>query len=56
VLEPTERLAVDDAIAIALERRADVVFALGTQPAARIGAPGRLRRKNLALARFELFA
>ena len=29
VLQPAERLAVDDAVAIALERRADVVFRLG---------------------------
>jgi hypothetical protein len=45
---------VDDAIAIALERRADVVFSLGAQPAARVGALRGLRRENLALALFEL--
>ena len=56
VLEPPERLAVDDAIAIALKRRPDVVFALGAQAAARVGALGRLRREDLALARLELFA
>ena len=46
VLQPAERLAVDDAIAIALERRPDVVFRLRTQAAARIGALGRLRREE----------
>ena len=56
VLQPAERLAVDDAIAVALKRRPDVVFRLGAQAAARVGALGRLRREDLALARFELFA
>ena len=56
VLQPPERLAVDDAIAIALERRPDVVFRLGPQPPARVGALRRLRRQDLALARFELLA
>ena len=56
VLQPAERLAVDDAIAIALKRRPHIVFRLRPQPAARIGALGRLRREHLALARFELFA
>ena len=56
VLQPAERLAVDDAIAIALKRRPDVVFRLRPQPAARVGALGRLRREDLALARFELLA
>ena len=54
VLQPAERLAVDDAIAIALKRRPDVVLGLGAQPAARVGALGRLRREDLALARLEL--
>src|SRR5438067_1040495 len=56
VLQTPERLAVDDPIAVPLKRRPDVVFALGSKPPARVGALGRLRRKNLALARFELFA
>ena len=56
VLQPPERLAVDDAIAIALKRGPDVVFRFGPQPAARVGALGRLRRQDLPLARFELFA
>src|SRR5262249_49539262 len=56
VLEAPEGLAVDDAIAIALERRPDVVFGFGTQAAARLGALRRLRREDLALAGLELFA
>ena len=50
VLQPAERLAVHDAIAIALERRPDRVFGLGAQPAARGGAQRRLRGENLTLA------
>ena len=50
VLQPAERLAVDDAIAIALERRPDVVFGFRAQPPARVGALGRLRREDVALA------
>jgi hypothetical protein len=34
VLETAERLRVNDAVAIALKRGTNVVFALGTQPAA----------------------
>ena len=56
VLQPAKRLAVNDAIAIALKRRPDVVFGFGTQAAARVGALGRLRREDVAFARFELFA
>ena len=56
VLQPAERLAVDDAIAIALKRRADLVFRLLAQAPARIGALGRLGREDLALARFELLS
>jgi len=50
VFQPAERFAVNDPIAIALERRADVVFLFGTQTAARFSALGGLRRENLALA------
>ena len=54
VLQPAKRLAVDDAVAIALERRPHVVFGLRTQPAARVGALRRLGREDVALAQFEL--
>ena len=56
VLQPAERLAVDDAIAIALKRRTDVVLGFGAQPASRVGALGGLGREDLALARLELLA
>jgi hypothetical protein len=45
---------MNDAIAIALERRADRVFRLRSQSTARIGALGGLRREDLALAFLEL--
>src|SRR5262249_54307219 len=54
VLQTPECLAVDDAIAIALKRRTDVVFGLRPQTTARVGALGRLRRENLALPVFQL--
>src|SRR5258705_12991664 len=53
VLQPPERLAVDDAVAIVLVRRPDIVFALGLQAALRVGALGGLRRQRLALALLE---
>ena len=56
VLQPPEGLAVDDAVAIALKRGTHVVFGLGPQAAARIGALRRLRREDLPLARLELLA
>src|SRR5207247_7103233 len=56
VLQPPECFAVDDAIAIALKCGADVVLRLGTQTAARSGAPGRSRGEDVALARLELLA
>jgi hypothetical protein len=56
VLQPPERLAVNDAVAIPLKCRPDVVFRLRPKPAARLGALCRLGRENLALPRFELFA
>ena len=56
VLQAAERLAVDDSIAVALKCRADVVFRLGPEPAARLGAFRRLGRQNLAFARLELLA
>src|SRR6185503_10138568 len=56
VLESAKGLAVDDAVTIALKGGADVVFELGAEAAARVGALGRLRREDLALAGFELLA
>src|SRR5262249_579589 len=53
VLEPTERLAVHDAIAIALERRAHIVLGFGAQASARLRALCRLRREDLELALLE---
>ena len=55
VLQPAERLAVDDAVAVALERGPDVVFGRWTKASARVGAFRRLRRQDVALTRFELF-
>ena len=51
VLQAAERLAVDDAVAVALERRTDRILGLGAQSSARVGALRRLRRQDLALAR-----
>jgi hypothetical protein len=56
VLEATEGLAVDDAIAIPLKRRPHVVFRLRAQTAARVGASSGLWRENIPLAGFELLA
>ncbi len=55
VLQPPERLAVDDAIPIVLKRRPHIVFGLGPETAARVGALGRLRRQRLPLALLEAF-
>src|SRR5687767_8082859 len=55
VLQPPERLAVNDPIPIVLKRRADVVFGLGMQTASRIRAAGGLRREGVALALLEGF-
>jgi hypothetical protein len=54
VLQPAKCLAVDDAVAVTLKRRTDVVFRFSTQAAARFGALGGLWRENVVLARFEL--
>ena len=56
VLQAAERLAVDDPVAVALKRRAHVVFRLVSQAAARLGAFRGLRRQNLPLSRFEVFS
>src|SRR5919106_3563868 len=53
VFQAAERLAVDDAIAIVLERWPHVVFGLGLEPAARFGALGGLRRERVALPLLE---
>ena len=56
VLQPTERLAVNDAIAIPLKRGPHVVFPLGTEASPRVGAPSGLWGQRVALAGLELFA
>src|SRR4051812_27612443 len=56
VAEAAERLAVDDAVAVALKRGTDVVLTLGPQTPARICASGGLRRQNFALASLKLLA
>jgi hypothetical protein len=52
VLEAPERLAVNDAIAIALEGRPNRVLRLRPNPALAVGALRRLRREDLAFALF----
>ena len=47
VLEPPERLRVDDAVAVALKHRPDRVIRLGAQPAAALRALGRFGRKEI---------
>jgi hypothetical protein len=44
---------VNDAVAVVLERRTDVVFRLGPQPAAGLGALRRPGREHLAFASLE---
>jgi hypothetical protein len=56
VLEPAERLAVNDAVAVALERGTDVIFLLRPETSTRPIALRRLRCENLMLALFQLFA
>jgi len=56
VLQAAERLAVDDAIAIALERGPDLVFGLRPEAPARVGASRGLRREALALTLLELLS
>src|SRR4051812_33200736 len=56
VLQASKRLAVDDAIAVALERWPDRILRLRTEPSAGVGTLRRLRRENLPLAFLELFA
>src|SRR4030095_6962850 len=56
VLETTEGLGVDDAIAIALERRADRILSLLTDAAPAVGAFRCLRRQDLPFPLLELLA
>src|SRR6188768_2424772 len=55
VLQPPKRLAVDNAVAIALERRANRIFRFRPQTAARRGAQHRLWCERFALTLLELF-
>src|SRR6478752_2521998 len=43
VLQPPERLRMDDAIAIALKRRPHIIFSFRAKTASRVGAFGSLR-------------
>ena len=56
VLQAAERLGVDDAVAIALERRPDRILGLGPEPALGGGAAGRLRRQDGGFALLEVVA
>src|SRR5262249_17068743 len=56
VLQASECLGVDDAIAVPLKRRSYIIFRLYAQPAARCTASGRLWRQNFHLALLELFS
>ena len=56
VLQPAERLAVDDAIAVTLKRRPHIVFGFRAQTSPRVGALRGAVGKNLALTLLELLA
>jgi hypothetical protein len=56
VLQAAKSLAVDDSVAVALEGRSNRILGFSPKPPLRIGALGGLRRQDLALAMFELFA
>ena len=56
VLQPTECLAVNDAITVALKSRPDIVFDFRMQPSTRGSTLGRLLRKKVVLAGFELLS
>jgi hypothetical protein len=56
VFEPAKGLGMDDAIAVALERRPHIIFGFFAQTPARVGALRRLRRKNLPFTRLEVFS
>jgi hypothetical protein len=55
VLQPAERLRVNDAVAVALKRRPYIVFGFFAQTSPRVGAFCGLRREDLSLTRFEVF-
>ena len=52
-LQPAERLRVDDPVAVALERRADVGLALGPEAAAGLVRAHRERREGVLLQRAD---
>jgi hypothetical protein len=56
MLEPPERLAVNDAIAVALKRRPHVVFNFRAKASPRSRAFRGLLRENLPLACFQLLS
>src|SRR5204863_8743370 len=56
VLQPAKGLAMDDAVAVALIRRPDVVLRLRAVAPARFRAPRRARRERLVLDALEHFA
>lgn len=53
VLEPSERLAVDHPVTVALKCRSDGVFGLRPQSSSGFAAPGRVGSKLLQFARFQ---
>ena len=56
VLQPAERLAMNDAIAIALKRRPDRILRLRPNAPLAVGALCGLRREDFALALFQLLS
>jgi hypothetical protein len=56
VFEPAERLGVNDAVAVTLKRRPDVVLLFWPQPPFAVTTFRRCRRQNLPLALLEVFA
>ena len=56
VLEAAKRLGVDDAVAVALESRPNRIFVFLAHAALAVGAFRSLRREDLPLTLFEMFA
>jgi hypothetical protein len=54
VLQPTERLGVNDAIPVALKRRTNLVFRFRSETPSGVGTLRRLRSEDLELAALEL--